>query len=424
MKAKTAKRMKRTGITILTLSLVYAGFIIVGNIKLRNAKRAIALDGYPTKLAEVIPPKVADTENAALLYQAAEQILKASAANDTSLYKTISTNSSAFLKEPTHPNYQLEMAKLINLPDTKMALELIEQGTQRSACRYDLDYENPLAMLLSHLQGSLVSARLLSSRALLLAQEGRNEQAWQSMLGALKHANALETEPTLISQLVRIKQFEHCFTAMKQLSPPSAELLPQLDAAIAPFDNINQLAFVINAERLLFGEYFFNCKNINREELANTADSAPIVFYLTSLNPLLPFDHAAYTEVMHAYLQNVQKPETVDFDRLVPRYCIMTRMVFPGVDKVKTVFLKGTAQARITRIALQLQQHQRQSSSYPKCMTEMTGLNTTDPFTEKSLIYKPTETGFILYSVGSNWKDDGGLVAEKKEDGDIVWFKD
>jgi len=53
----------------------------------------------------------------------------------------------------------------------------------------------------------------------------------------------------------------------------------------------------------------------------------------------------------------------------------------------------------------------------------------TDPFSGKSLIYHKTPYGFIVYSVGSNGKDDGGretleitrIVAEK--DDDWIWYE-
>jgi len=53
----------------------------------------------------------------------------------------------------------------------------------------------------------------------------------------------------------------------------------------------------------------------------------------------------------------------------------------------------------------------------------------TDPFSGNPLIYRKTPSGFIVYSVGLNGKDDGGretreitiIVAEK--DDDWVWYE-
>ena len=47
-----------------------------------------------------------------------------------------------------------------------------------------------------------------------------------------------------------------------------------------------------------------------------------------------------------------------------------------------------------------------------------------DPFSGEKLIYKKSDKGFILYSLGPNMKDDGGIDAKEKKwkgDNDIVW---
>ena len=45
-----------------------------------------------------------------------------------------------------------------------------------------------------------------------------------------------------------------------------------------------------------------------------------------------------------------------------------------------------------------------------------------DPFTGKGYIYKRKGKGFIIYSLGDNLRDDGGLRRKAREkDYDIVW---
>jgi hypothetical protein len=45
-----------------------------------------------------------------------------------------------------------------------------------------------------------------------------------------------------------------------------------------------------------------------------------------------------------------------------------------------------------------------------------------DPFTGKDYIYKKKDKGFIVYSVGEDLKNDGGLRRKAREkDYDIVW---
>ena len=47
-----------------------------------------------------------------------------------------------------------------------------------------------------------------------------------------------------------------------------------------------------------------------------------------------------------------------------------------------------------------------------------------DPFTGKDYVYRRKDTGFVVYSLGENLKDDGGTSHKEmgwKGDYDIVW---
>jgi hypothetical protein len=51
--------------------------------------------------------------------------------------------------------------------------------------------------------------------------------------------------------------------------------------------------------------------------------------------------------------------------------------------------------------------------------------DTTDPFTGKPLVYRRTECGFVLYSLGPDQHDDGGTprprVSSPQAQGDQGW---
>lgn len=44
-----------------------------------------------------------------------------------------------------------------------------------------------------------------------------------------------------------------------------------------------------------------------------------------------------------------------------------------------------------------------------------------DPFNEKKIVYKQTDTGFMLYTVGANLQDNGGEEREQRDEGDWVY---
>jgi hypothetical protein len=80
------------------------------------------------------------------------------------------------------------------------------------------------------------------------------------------------------------------------------------------------------------------------------------------------------------------------------------------------------------RIGLACKIYRNRRGKFPEALNDLSPEILTeiplDPFTGESLIYRKEGDGFIVYSVGSNLKDDGGretlritsLVMEKDDD--------
>jgi tRNA A-37 threonylcarbamoyl transferase component Bud32 len=73
-------------------------------------------------------------------------------------------------------------------------------------------------------------------------------------------------------------------------------------------------------------------------------------------------------------------------------------------------------------VALSLALYQREHGRYPECLAALepkyVGTLPQDTFSGKPLIYRPTENGYILYSVGKNGRDDGGRSWSDNPPGD------
>ena len=74
--------------------------------------------------------------------------------------------------------------------------------------------------------------------------------------------------------------------------------------------------------------------------------------------------------------------------------------------------------------------YQRQHGKYPDNISDLVPdflpAEPLDPFTGQSLVYKAKGDGFIVYSLGSNKKDDGGRMstmtqAVMEKDDDWSW---
>jgi hypothetical protein len=63
------------------------------------------------------------------------------------------------------------------------------------------------------------------------------------------------------------------------------------------------------------------------------------------------------------------------------------------------------------RLALALAAYRSQHGRYPPTLADLPAeppVNTDDIFSGKPLIYRPSQDGYMLYSVGPNGRDDGG----------------
>jgi hypothetical protein len=88
---------------------------------------------------------------------------------------------------------------------------------------------------------------------------------------------------------------------------------------------------------------------------------------------------------------------------------------------------KTLADALITTLALI--RFKLSSGDYPESLEDLVTAGylkslPMDPFSEQPLVYKKTDNGFMLYSVGFNFKDDGGQVYHNEEGKIRLWEGD
>jgi hypothetical protein len=109
-----------------------------------------------------------------------------------------------------------------------------------------------------------------------------------------------------------------------------------------------------------------------------------------------------------------------------PKYFRLTEFVFPNAF---AVFLKRATLEAImdtARIGMACQIYKNMHGEFPeeldRLAPEILEKIPVDPFNGKAMIYKKQDSGFMVYSVGSNLKDDGGRVTW--EFGSLVMEKD
>lgn len=79
------------------------------------------------------------------------------------------------------------------------------------------------------------------------------------------------------------------------------------------------------------------------------------------------------------------------------------------------------AQADLAQQVLDLKLYRRAHGQYPASLAAPGVKARPDVFSGQSLRYRPQGNGFVLYSLGQNLRDDGGLADHRPDEGDIVW---
>jgi len=444
MRKRTVKILKIIAVIVVVLSLIYAIAVGISGAKLRRAYADLKKDGRPMRQADVIPPEVPDTENAALLYESATLLLKAQPAPEGNLLEYLGELSDKFIKESIEPDELAEFQKLIEQDVVTQALSVVEQGTKRSSCRFDHDYNAGFNMLLPNMGGFRNIINILGAKSCLEAEAERPDAAWNLVQTQLRFADSLRNEPILISLLVRFVSIRNsCDTIQKicEIAPPNSEQYHILESLLLDYEDRTPLVLALDGERLLCGEWAFNLlKNGSFGELSASAgtesDLGGVLLSLYSaFKPLFLADHAAYVRIMGDYTRLVQSGSSDGHfpneasalirkvDETRSRLHIVTSMLEPAIGRVNELYGELIAQMRITRAGLALLQVSKAQGVFPETIEKLKIEKLDDPFSKELLRYKAQGQGFILYSFGRDEKDNGGSPREKKQekDWDIVW---
>jgi len=463
MKKRTARILTGIAIVLVALGMTYAIWVGVSVARLRRAYAALERDGRPMRSEQVIPPAVEDTENAALLYESAALLLKAmparwddvpdeaalspeeASARDKAknLLGHLSYLSNAFLKESLAQDKRAKLELLLGEDIVSEALGIMRLGTERPSCRFDLDYEAGLNMILSPVVDVRDFLRILGAKARLEAEAGRAQNAWDLALTELRLADALRTEPTIISQVIRIFAVGNACQILQRVcavAPPSRAQYETLTALLEGLDDITPIVASMDAERVLVGEWAFGqskdeLKQTIRQYVYEDEEYAPGILLWFRIQricfkPALLADHAAYLRFMHGSTRLFKGPSSrSDFEALERLEWIgeqrhpLTGVLAPSMPRLVAMHGRMTAEIRITRAGLALLRYKQERGTWPETLGVLGLEGLKDPFIGGPLRYRSQGDGFVLYSVGDDEEDNGGAAKKPKQEKgfDIVW---
>lgn len=335
------------------------------------------------------------------------------------------------------------------------ALEQLREGAKRPQTRFPVDYnaEQPFAVLLPHLASIRGVTAVLNLRATASLAAGRTDAAFQDVLLQLRLVEMLENEHFLISYLVRVAClhvaaqpiWEGCMEHRW-----SDAQLQTLQERVARLDFLRGLLKALETERAagMTTIDWIKTQGNSAYALQQISDpNTPVSGDGVNLTPRGWWDmeKVSYGRIFENQAAPVLAALTTgtlaDAPRSVPggkelhhglaalwHHEVMASMLLPAVDKVQRK--AGMAQALVDEIvtACALERARLAAGSYPQSLATLTPalLNkpSRDVMTGQPLLYRTEGEGYVLYSVGWNRTDDGGVPGKTMFDderGDWVW---
>lgn len=443
MHRKSKRILVGLGVVVIILGAIYTVALLRSMGRLRRAYAALEADGRPMQAAEMIPPDVPETQNAAGLYLRAAAMLKEQPAPKKNLLEYLAGLSRSYMDDDLEPDKFAELQNLMTQEVVAAALAVLEEALQRPACRFEHDYDNGLREE-SFSAGDLrCLVRISQAKACFELEAGQADRAWDRVQRQFGAVDALEDDPLLWTQLFRVGMVSslcRTITRLSETAPPDPAHYRQIQTLLKEADDVAPLVHAVDAERLLRGEWLFNLSEdqlyeaLRLGDLSLTGESGPealhrLIFRFVAFKPRFVADHARYLEFMRTGARLIEAPYArpdSDIHRELGEVAgrhILSNLLTPSVTLFKELHCRTGARIHVTRAGLALLRHHRDHRAFPKTLDELDLEGLIDPFTQEPLHYRAEPEGFVVYSVEEDLEDNGGSVRQprQKTGYDLVW---
>jgi hypothetical protein len=420
-----------------------------------SGKPAITTD-YIAEVNRLVRPVADESLNAMPLF---DEAVAAS--------PNLTDRNAAFWKKPYADMNETEKETISEIVQRYSAsLQLIEQGIQKPYCwpeyttKPDSD-GSMMAVLLPNLTGFRSLARILCFRAQIQAAGGQYNEAFNSLITCYRFGRLIKQgKKTLVEQLVGIAVEATAIGNMRQImqhyeieAPLLAQFQQEFEKAGADED------FKTN----MLIEKFYMYDEIQRcftdglggghlyiKQLMSLFDSEPVGLPLVELlfsgegwRILFAHPNKAQTkeqaDALYDFIEETskmtpaqlhkQREKGLDLNEQVKSMIsgnIFLNNLMPAFGAVHKIDYRIKTDIQSVPVITAALRYKADTGQYPQDLTQFkqAGYITEipiDPFSDKPLVYKKTDEGFILYSVGLDFKDDGGVLGTNSEGQKTIW---
>jgi hypothetical protein len=432
-----ARTFQTIGVLILCL-IIYLVWFFTG--------KPVITTNYITELNRIVRPTADESLNAALLYNKAAEIY-------SKLPDDIFRPLGGKYDEANDADRQA-VEKLLS--DHKETLDLVTAGTKKpyfwenyKSCQGN----EMMGLFLPNVAEYRKLAYSLCWHAHFRARENRLEEAFDDIKSCYRLGRHLKGDTSLIEQLVGIAiqglALQELRSILSQNCPDSA-LLAKLEQNFEQMTTNGDFTISLKAEKLCMYDEIQRCFTADRiggghlyfpriREISKLAGESflsknrddtfgkifrgwlNVIFThpnkqktLKSINELYDdYEKEASKTPVQRHAEKTQREK--EFNKLVSNNLFIGTLC-PGLEKVVEINHRLPTDVRATQIIIAVLRYRQNKGRLPENLEQLVTTGyleklPIDPFGDKPFVYKRTGDNFLLYSIGSNFTDDGGEVA-------------
>jgi len=295
------------------------------------------------------------------------------------------------------------------------ALLLLHEAAKFKTCRYPVNFSLGPRVPISHLIAIRRSALLLRLEAMVAAEEDDPDRAAEVILSMMALGNSLIDEPVIVSQKVRILCCRLSGIALQRVMNRVVLAESQMVDLQAAFRAAEDF------EAIIRGYVGARCLGIAlmRQAVPLRGARRSIDLIVRRAVGLEDSETEYYLDVMAEHISVLQRPypEQHAFAKSMDRSIRALRS--PGLANLADVcallpdYLKHVGYMRCVQAALAVERFRLANAKLPEALSDLVadllGDIPLDPFDDKPLRYRKLEEGYVIYSVGPDGRDDGGL---------------
>jgi hypothetical protein len=314
-------------------------------------------------------------------------------------------------------------------------MRLAEQAALLPRCDFHRPYEQGPNMMIPEYATARQFARLFALRAILESDAGQPEAALRSIAIGARIGRHMSEDPILIALLVRIAIqaiMDRAFQVVVlkyQDRPDILRLAAQTNRAFDPPPDVRH-AFrgemvmcrvCVDMVRstpswISFLPLSARARAQSRQVRRDMCDAweARMLAYWRRVFAGLRA-HPGDLIAQYRALKPLGDQEEANDGK--PTY-ELSAILMPVFSRVVLKVAACEAKRRLRKTILALIAYRQKTGQFPASLTDLPAPLPPDIFTSRPLFYRRTGQGFILYSVGENFRDDGGKAkSEKKGEG-------